>query len=402
MRTIVLPTRTVDILRQFTMRPTRTQPELQSSLGISPPTAYRSVDQLRELGVINDGVGLMPDGRGRPATAIALNPQGMCVFTLIIKSDDSHLYLMDALGQVRESIAIPIISTDRYETAVEKYATEINRLLLKASQSFAVTSGIGVSFGGRVNTSIGTIGTPSRFPDWHNRPLAQDISQRTGLPCFIDNDTISLTRASFWFSPILQVDSFALLYFDFGLGTGFCINKEIYTGQNHIASGLGHTNLFGWSKEQCRCGRIGCLETVISIPSVIKQAQKMNIPMGELEPFISTATLIALDKQAQAGNLLAEEILVDTGKKAGILAASICRIFDLPAIIFAGGLIDNSKIFYAALHQEMQRQSTSLTLPVSWWNVRDLFANEFPEALGGAAVALGGLYRSRVLTIFEQ
>lgn len=401
MHTILLPIRTVDILRQFTMRPTRTQPELQSSLGISPPTAYRSVDQLRELGVINDGAGLTHNGRGRPATSIALNPQGMCVFTLVIKSDDSRLYLMDALGQVRESISIPVISTDLYETAVEQYAVEINRLLHKVSQSFAVIAGIGVSFGGRVNTSMGTIGTPSRFPDWHNRPLAHDISQRTGLPCFIDNDTISLTRASFWFSPKLRADSFALLYMDFGLGTGFCINKEIYTGRNHVASGLGHTNLFGWSTEQCRCGRTGCLETVITIPAVIKQAQKRNIPMGEFEPVISTATLIALEQQAQAGNSLMGAIFEDVGQKAGILAASLCRIFDLPAIVFAGGLIDNSKIFMAALHKEMQRQSSLLTLPVSWWSVRDLFANDFPEALGGAAVALAGLYHSRVLTVLE-
>lgn len=401
MHTILLPKRTVDVLRQFTMRPTRTQPELQSSLGISPPTAYRSVDQLRRLGVINDGAGLTPDGRGRPAMAIALNPQGMCFFTLVIKSDDSRLYLMDALGQVRENISIPVISTDRYEIALEQYAVEINRLLHKVSQTFAVTAGIGVFFGGRVNTSMGTIGTPSRFPDWHNRPLAHDISQRTSLPCFIDNDTISLTRASFWFSPKLQADSFALLYMDFGLGTGFCINKEIYTGRNHVASGLGHTNLFGWSTEQCRCGRIGCLETVISIPAVIKQAQKLNIPMGKFEPVISTATLIALEQQAQAGNSLMGAILEDVGQKAGILAASLCQIFDLPAIVFAGGLIDNSKIFMAALHKEMQRQSPSLTLPVSWWSVRDLFANDFPEALGGAAVVLGGLYHSRVLTVLE-
>lgn len=401
MHTILLPIQTVDTLRQFTMRSSWTQPELQTRLGISPPTAYRAVEQLRELGVITDGAGLTPNGRGRPATAIALNSHGMCVFSLVIKNDDSHLYLIDALGQVLESISIPVMSTDRYETAVEQYAVEINRLLHKVSQSFAVTAGIGVFFGGRVNTNMGTIGTPSRFPDWHNRPLARDISQRTGLPCFIDNDTISLTKASFWFSPKLLGDSFALLYLDFGLGTGFCINQEIYTGRNHVASGLGHTNLFGWSDEQCRCGRTGCLETVISIPAVIKQAQKQHIPMGEFEPVISTATLIALEQQAQAGNALMGKIFEDVGHKTGILATSLCQIFDLPTVVFAGGLIDNSKIFLGALQREMRRQSSSLTLPISWWNMRDLLENNFPEALGGSAVALDGLYHLHVLTILE-
>ncbi len=402
MKTIVLPLRTVDILREFTMRPVRTQPELQSQLGISPPTAFRAVDQLRELGVLNDGEGILPDGRGRPPTSIELKSNGLCVFALVVRSDETHLYVMDSLGQVQDYVRIPVTSTDPYETAIAQYSNEINRLLVEASKSYAVTAGIGVSFAGWVHAETGIILTPSKFLDWHKRALARDLSERTGLQCFVDNDAVSLTRATFWFSPKQLSDSFALLYMDFGLGTGFCFHNKIYTGQSHISAGLAHTNLFGWSNEPCHCGQTGCLETVLSIPSVIKLAQSRKILLDGSEPDISTNTLIHLEHAAQSGHQTALDILSEMGRKAGIVGSSICRMLDLPVIVFAGGLLEISEVMGASLNEEMERQSAFFTSPISWWFLKDALESEFPEALGASAVALGGLYQSRSITVLSD
>src|SRR5665648_104043 len=137
MHSLVLPRRTVDVLREFTTHPIRTQPELQNLLSISPPTAFRSVEQLRLLGVLSDGESQLRDRRGRPATSIQINPDGLCIFALVIKSSETNLYLMDAVGQVRDFVKIPVISTDSYKFALDQYEAEINRLLIKASNTFS-------------------------------------------------------------------------------------------------------------------------------------------------------------------------------------------------------------------------------------------------------------------------
>lgn len=402
MKKIVLPIRTVDILREFTMRPIRTQPELQSLLGISPPTAFRAVDQLREMGVLHDGEGISPDGRGRPPTTIELKPKGLCIFALVIRSDETQLYLIDALGCIQESVHIDITSTEAYQTAIDKYAKAINRLLALASRSFAVTAGIGVSFAGWVDAKTGIISTPSRFLDWHNRDLAGDLSNLTGLQCFIDNDAVSLTRATFWFSPKAISDSFALIYLDFGLGTGFCFHDKIYTGQNHISAGLAHTNLFGWSDEPCHCGLKGCLETVLTIPSVIKRAEGLGIHLPEIEPAITTKTLIALEREAQHGNPAVLELLSDVGKKAAIVGASVCRMLDLPMIVFAGGLPEFSEVLWTSLSEEMDVRSAYFKSPIAVFRLNEVLEHQLPEALGASAVALGGLYRSRSVTVLKN
>lgn len=402
MKKVILPTRTVDILREFTMRHVRTQPELQSLLGISPPTAFRAVNQLREMGVLHDGEGISPDGRGRPATTLELQPSGLCIFALVIRSDETHLYLIDALGNIKKSVQIDVTSTDSYQSAVEKYAQEINQLLDVASQSFAVTTGIGVSFAGWVDAKTGIISTPSKFLDWHNRDLAQDLAKLTNLQCFIENDAVSLTRATFWFSPKEIPDSFALLYIDVGLGTGFCFHQEIYTGRNHISAGLAHTNLFGWSDERCHCGRTGCLETVLTIGSAIRQSARQGFRLSEKEPLVTTKNLIALEQAARAGNPTALAVLDDLGKKAAVVGASVCRILDLPMIVYAGGLPELSEVFWTSLTKEMEAQTSSLIDPVISYRLYDVLEHDLPEALGASAVALGGLYRSRSVILLKE
>jgi predicted NBD/HSP70 family sugar kinase len=399
---IILPNRTVDILREFTMRPIRTQPELQSLLGVSPPTAFRAVDMLRDMGVLHDGKDILPDGRGRPRTTIELDPKGLCVFALVIRSEDTQLYLLDALGHIQERVTIDVRSTESYEIALEKYSSEINNLLNFAAQSFKLTAGVGVSFAGWVDAETGIIREPSRFLDWHNKDLACDLNKKTGLQCFIENDAVSLTRATFWFSPTKIPNSFALIYIDFGLGTGFCFDNTIYTGQSHISAGLAHTNLFGWSNTPCHCGKTGCLETVLSIPSIVKQAEILNFNFEGIRTIVSTKSLIALDREARLGNQSILELLNDVGKKAGIVGATICQILELPMIVFAGSLFELSDVLWASVRDEMNNQNAYSKSPISWYRLKDVLEHELPEALGGSAVALGGLYKSKSVMVIND
>jgi predicted NBD/HSP70 family sugar kinase len=354
------------------------------------------------MGVLHDGEGTSPDGRGRPATTIELQPTGLCIFALVIRSDETNLYLIDALGNYQECVHIPITSTDTYQNALEKYAQEINNLLGVASQAYAVTAGIGVSFAGWVDAKAGTISTPSKFLDWHNRTFAQDLSRLTGLQCFIDNDAVSLTRAAFWFSNKVVTDSFALLYLDIGLGTGFCFHQRIYTGQNHISAGLAHTNLFGWSDEKCHCGRTGCLETVLSIGAALRRAEALGIQFPEKEPLFTAKNLGHLEREAQAGSLDARAILTDLGKKAAVVGAAVCRMLDLPMVVYAGGLPELSEVFWSSVVEEMSSQSANLKEPVNISRLNEVLEHHLPEALGASAVALGGLYQSRSVILLKD
>ena len=401
MHEVTLPIATVRLLREVTMRHATTQPELQTALNISAPSVFRAVSQLRDLGIVLEGEQINSETRGRPAVELRLSPMGFAVFALVIRSDESWLYLVDAYGKIQQPSSIPISGSDSYEQAVDLYAGEINRMMETARGGYDVTAGIGVSFAGSVDPETGFLTTPSRFPDWRGRPFAADLTHRTGLPCSVDNDATALARATLWFSSPRLPHSFALIYIDFGLGASFCFEGRIHTGQKRVPSGLAHTTSFGWSQEPCRCGRQGCLETVLSIRGILKQALDSGIRLEDTDQPMSMTPLQSLERMAQAGDEAATRILEQAGCRAAIVGAAIVRMLDLPLLVFAGKFIRTSQVAWAALDQEMTRQSAHGDIQLSWARLDALLTNGHPEALGATAVALDGLYRTRVLTILN-
>jgi predicted NBD/HSP70 family sugar kinase len=402
-RRVRLPLRTIGVLREFTIRPYSTQPELQDALGISPPTVFRAVEQLRELGILKEGDGIPSEARGRPPIALELQPNGLCVISLVIRSDQSWIYLVDAHGQVHHSDTIEISGDDPYEEALHQYTEQIEKFATYARNGYSVTAGVGISFGGSVDSSTGVLTKPSRFPDWRDRPLVEDLSKRTGFPCMVDNDTIALTRAVLWFSPADLPSSFLLLSIDFGLGVGFCFDGQIYTGENRrVSSGLAHTAAFGWSEEKCHCGRVGCLEMVLSIPGVIRQALESGVALIDTENPRSITPIETLERLAKEGEESALKILIRTAQRLGVVGWTVARVLDLPMIVFAGGLIASSQVLWTGLQEELKRQTEYSERPPIWTRLHDVVRSSHPEALAATAVALDGLYQSRELVVFER
>jgi predicted NBD/HSP70 family sugar kinase len=402
-RRVRLPLRTIGVLREFTIRPYCTQPELQDALGISPPTVFRAVEQLRELGILKDGDGIPSEARGRPPTSLELQPNSLCIISMVIRTDQSWIYLVDEHGQVRYSETIKVSGDDPYERALHQYTEKIEKVASIARNDFAVTAGVGVSFGGSVDPQTGLLTKPSRFPDWHDRPLAKDLSGRTGFPCKVDNDTIALARAVLWFSPADLPSSFLLLSIDFGLGVGLCMDGHIYTGEHRrVSAGLAHTTAFGWSDKKCHCGRIVCLETVLSIPGVIRQARETGVTLEDTENPRSIKPIEILERLAKDGQESAREVLVKTAQRLGVVGWTVARVLDLPMIVFAGGLIASSDVFWEGLQEELERQGGYSEERLIEKRLRDVVRSSYPEALAAAAVALDGLYQSRELIVFEK
>jgi predicted NBD/HSP70 family sugar kinase len=61
----------------------------------------------------------------------------------------------------------------------------------------------------------------------------------------------------------LKADNILAVKWGPGVGSASVINGVIYKGSNYQSSELGH-NMVANSNNRCRCGKFGCLETVLS------------------------------------------------------------------------------------------------------------------------------------------
>ncbi len=120
------------------------------------------------------------------------------------------------------------------------------------------------------------------------------LEEQLGVQVRIDNDCVMLALAEKWQSHGTEQD-FCVINVDYGIGSSFVINDQIYRGSLNGSGQIGHT-IVNPDGVACDCGRYGCLETVASLSALKKQARiwlKSQPSATELDPqTLTSAQLI--------------------------------------------------------------------------------------------------------------
>ncbi|OON38902.1 hypothetical protein BTJ39_16195 [Izhakiella australiensis] len=101
------------------------------------------------------------------------------------------------------------------------------------------------------------------------------LEERLGVDVRVDNDCVMLALAEKWLNSN-ALSEFCVINVDYGIGSSFVINGEIFRGNLYGSGQIGHTTLDPGGK-RCNCGRQGCLETVASL-STLKQLAQQRAP----------------------------------------------------------------------------------------------------------------------------
>ena len=97
------------------------------------------------------------------------------------------------------------------------------------------------------------------------------LEEMLGVQVRLDNDCVMLALAEKWQNPAANGD-FCVINVDYGIGSSFVINDNIWRGSLYGSGQIGHTIIHP-DGIACDCGRYGCLETVASLSALKKQAR---------------------------------------------------------------------------------------------------------------------------------
>lgn len=122
---------------------------------------------------------------------------------------------------------------------------------------------IGVGMVGRIDSRNGV---------WHEIdadraeviPAAQRLSDRCGLPCFIDNDVRSATKAEMLFGRGHTSRHFLYINVGTGIAAGVVTDGRLISGGHFNGGEVGHTSSGLPLHTGCCCGRDDCVEPVAS------------------------------------------------------------------------------------------------------------------------------------------
>ena len=204
----------------------------------------------------------IPGKRGKRGTLVTIDTD----YWNIISLDLSQQFLVQAIvtdlsGQILARAEMSVFQPADINVGIVKELCR--RIITKAPGKII---GIGIAVPGIVD-SWGTV-IDSRNLNWSNVPLAHLIEEEFSLPCVVENDANCALLAERFFGE--GEANLIVIQISMGIGAAVMIDGSLVAGTNNAAGEIGHT-VIDRNGEPCVCGKRGCLETMVSVPSLHQQ-----------------------------------------------------------------------------------------------------------------------------------
>ncbi len=221
-------------------------------------------------------------------------------------------------------------------------------------------------------------------------PIRELMSERLGMPVFVDNDANVAAIAEHRFGIARGARNVVMLTVGTGIGGGLILGGEPYRGSTGAAAELGHV-VIDLAGPPCQgtCPSNGCVESLAS--GTVLAAEGMAAAEREPESALGRrlAAGEAIDGKAVtdagiAGDGAARAAIEAIGRRLGVVLASLANIFDPDVMVIGGGVIAAGELL---LHPARTEVAARALRPM---NATPVVAAELgPDAgmIGAAAMA---------------
>ncbi len=261
---------------------------------------------------------------------------------------------------------------------------------LKKTELQAEALGVGVA--GQVNRNGVVHSSPNL--GWRNFPLKKELEKQFSLPILVTNDVRAATWGEWQYGAGKGVNDLAVLFVGTGIGGGIINDGEVLYGCLNSGGELGHITLV-YDGRQCRCPNRGCLEAYAggwAIAERAKQAVQADPKEGNflvsLAGRIEQITAATVGNAYHKGDLLARNLVEETGRFLAAGVVSIVNAFNPCVLILGGGVVEG----IPDLIQIVKTVVPTLALEAAVEKLKIVKA-----ALGGNAGAIGAAAVARKL-----
>jgi predicted NBD/HSP70 family sugar kinase len=216
----------------------------------------------------------------------------------------------------------------------------IDRLGAESGVHYGALQGIGIGVPGPYTATPGVLVMAPREPAAARPPEASAqaaFATRFGAPVIVDNNTrlAALAEAVFGRS---SVEDLVYLRLSDGVGGGLVVGGRLVTGSSGLAGELGHVTADPDGRE-CRCGKRGCVETLASVPAILRACRERGLAVDDLD---------GLAAAVGRCDPIADQVLRVAGTAVGRVLGIASLILN-PAEIVIGGEI--TRVAPAVLQQ---------------------------------------------------
>lgn len=321
--------------------------ELSERVDLAPSTVSVITGKLQEKNFIRE-CGNVSSGGGRPAVLLEINPEGGYFIGIDLRGTQMAIGILNLALRIQDEWSY-IIPTEGGEQLYEQLVKAISDVKgLCRERGFPIL-GIGVATPGMIEPGTGKVIEADNFK-WYEFNLKERLQEEFECLVVVENDANASAYGEFLYGVGREKGMKNIMYMSVGtgIGSGFIINGQLYTGRKGMAGEIGHIMMDPLGK-LCVCGKKGCLTAYASVPRMIEEynrqaAQPINL-RGEPSKLFSVA---------EAGDEVAERIISEAGLKLGIAAGNQVNLLNLDGVVFGGIVFEHGNKMLEAVKEGLK------------------------------------------------
>ncbi|MCG8586985.1 MAG: ROK family protein [Pirellulales bacterium] len=277
-----------------------------------------------------------------------------------IVDDDGRTVAYDSVPT--ETERGPEDATQRMAEAVVSAARRVG-----VGQSQIVAVGLGSP--GTMDIPAGKLLHPVNLPGWDQFPIRDRLAEHLDMPVTFANDAGAAAYGEYWVGSGRDYRSMVLFTLGTGIGCGIIIDGMSIDGEHSHGAECGHIIIdYHDDAPTIPTGQRGHLEAFASATAVIRRTheeldkgresslQRRRAAGDEITPLL-------VAEEAEKGDELADEIVMNTARFIGVGAVTLMHTIDPAAVVLGGAMTfgghdtELGRRFLARIREEVQHRA---------------------------------------------
>ena len=245
-----------------------TRPAIVKQTGLAASTVSAAVSRLVEAGVISETDESVSTG-GRRARRLVTS-DGVGALALVeLGAHHGLVALTDPTQGVARATSGLVDIASGPEAVLAAVMEEVSR---QEKAAGVRVGGLALAVPGPVDAERTRVIRPARMPGWDGINVAEEVARLCGLPAIIDNDARAGAVGESVYRRRLEgvtpIDTLIYVKAGSAIGGAYLVDGVPLVGQGGLAGDISHIPVDAASGRPCKCGNVGCLETIASADSI--------------------------------------------------------------------------------------------------------------------------------------
>ncbi|MDA3833245.1 MAG: ROK family transcriptional regulator [Spirochaetales bacterium] len=335
--------------------------ELSRLSGFSRSTITLNVDKLLQKKVICEEPRILHGELGKRTSLSIAKDQGL-IIGIEMGANSCEIGVCSILGELGESTSFCINYAIGPNVILEQLTQAIDSLVENNKQAKKQILGIGIGLPSPVDFSEGYAVHPAFMPGWHLFPIGKILQEHYRCPVFVDNEVNTMGLGESYLSNEYRDKNILFVKAGTAIGAGIIIHGNIYRGNSGLGGNIGHIQIEGHT-QQCKCGKLGCLEAAAGGEALGNQAvsaaengkSPVLMEIYNKKGFINAADI---QQAAAKGDTESLRIIKHAGLTLGKVLGNLVIFFDPKAVVIGGGLTGFGPQYIAYIRESIMHQGT--------------------------------------------